>query len=152
MDYKQPDGGDRIREASGGNVELILDCIGTPTSTTICYETIGKSEGKYTSLTPFPERLRKRRRNVRPEWILGYVIFGGRITIDKDHAQESAPEDRRLAAAWMQRMETLVQEGGIKPHPIQLQPHGLRGIMEDWEIYESEGVSGRKLVYNVNET
>ncbi|KAF2469548.1 GroES-like protein [Lindgomyces ingoldianus] len=152
FDYKTPNIIMEVREIIGESLCYVLDCIGSPNSTTACYGVIGRDGGKYTSLAPFPDRLRMRRKNVRPEWILGYSVFGTNVNLNKEYLKEASPQDGEFAVAWTLEMESLIWQSRLQSHPIQIQPDGLRGIKRDKDLLKTGGISGKKLVYIVQDT
>jgi NADPH:quinone reductase-like Zn-dependent oxidoreductase len=152
LDYKTPTCTDEIRRITREGLAYAFDCVGSQESTTICYGAIGPNGGRYTSLAPFPDRLRLRRRDVQPDWILGYSVFGINVKLTEDYSKKASTEDGKFAARWILRMESLIRQRRLRSHPIQIQPDGLRGILRDKELVKDGGISGKKLVYLVGDT
>jgi len=48
--------------------------------------------------------------------------------------------------------EKLLKEGKIKAHPVDVRPGGLKGVLEGLDEMRKGKVSGKKLVYRVEET
>lgn len=152
FDYKSPSCGSEIRNFTDGKLGYVLDCIGETSSATISYGAIGLQGGRYTSLAPFPERLRLRRKGVVPDWVLGYIVFRRTAQLDGEYAKDATPEDGVFMEAWLSKMQYLVTEGQLSPHPVQINPGGLRGIAEGSDMIRKGMVSGKKLVYILHDT
>ncbi|PSN67735.1 GroES-like protein [Corynespora cassiicola Philippines] len=147
FDYNNTACGVEIRNYTKNHLNRVLDCIGNNQSTTISYEAIGTLGGRYTSVAPFPGRLVLRRKQVHPDWILGYTVFGDDVRFDDTYKKTADPKDGIFTSIWILKMEKLLASGCIKSHPIQLREDGLRGIVRDADLLRHQKVSGHKLVY-----
>ena len=58
----------------------------------------------------------------------------------------------RFASMFWGIAEKLLNEGKVKPHPVDLRPGGLKGVLEGLDEMRKGKVSGKKLVYKVEET
>ncbi|KAF4636864.1 hypothetical protein G7Y89_g1215 [Cudoniella acicularis] len=149
FDYKSSTCREEIRELTGMELRYAMDCIVTSKSTTICYGSIGRNGGKYTALESFPNRLSLRRKNVKPEWILAWSIFGKTIELGGDYRRDVRPEDRKFAVEWTKKIESLLENGELLPHPVQVHRGGLAEIPTGLETLRNGKVSGVKYVYTI---
>ncbi|KAF2258900.1 alcohol dehydrogenase [Lojkania enalia] len=152
VDYRNSGGSDEIRNTTNGQLRWVLDCIGSPGSTTFCYTAFGNLDGRYTALNPVPDRLRLRKRRVVPDWILGYTVFGSDVNLSEGFVKKAASIDTAFTIAWLMNMESLLSRGELQPHPTSLQPDGLRGIERDLLLLRQGSTSGKKLVYMLHDT
>lgn len=152
VDYKNSRGSDEIRNATNGQLRWVLDCIGSSGSTTFCYTAFGNGDGRYVALNPVPDRLRLRKRRVVPDWILGYTVFGRDVKLSERLVKEATSDDAAFTIAWLMNMEPLLSRGELQPHPVSLQPDGLRGIERDQLLLRQGSTSGKKLVYRLKDT
>ena len=58
----------------------------------------------------------------------------------------------RFAKMFWSLAETLLKEKKIKVHPVDIRPEGLRGVLEGLDQMRKGKVSGKKLVYRIDET
>lgn len=57
-----------------------------------------------------------------------------------------------FATRWYRQVREWVDEGTLKPTPVQLMPHGLDSVREGMQLLKSKKVSAQKLVYNISDT
>ncbi|EOD50718.1 putative zinc-binding oxidoreductase protein [Neofusicoccum parvum UCRNP2] len=145
FDYRTPGVGREIRDAAGGRLAHVLDCISSPASAAICAEAIGSEGGKYSTLVPvndFP------RDDVTVSLGIAYTAFGEEFR-KGDTVTPAKPEDFEFAARFWKTAEELLAQGKIKSHPPEVRNGGLGGILDGMEDMRQEKVSGVKLVYKV---
>ncbi|KAL8787623.1 MAG: hypothetical protein Q9195_007669 [Heterodermia aff. obscurata] len=149
FDYHSTTCAEEIRELTGGKLAYALDCITDRRSMTVCYGAIGSTGGRYTALEPFPARLHNRRRNIEPDWILGWTIFGKAVDLNGVYRRDDLPADYVFGVEWLAAIEPFLAEGKLRPHPIQVKHGGLAHIIPDLEILRRGKVSGKKLIYTL---
>jgi hypothetical protein len=88
------------------------------------------------------------REDVKSLFPLGYTITGEDFEMDGDF-YPAVPEDFEFAKAFMGLTEKLLNESLIKSHPVMLGQGGLEGILEGLEDMKRGKVSGKKLIYRV---
>ncbi|PLB46695.1 alcohol dehydrogenase [Aspergillus steynii IBT 23096] len=147
FDYASPTCKEDIRAYTKGELEYAMDAIADSRATTICYGAIGESGGRYTALESYPERLRGRRKKVKPDWVLCPTIFGERIDLAGSYQRVAQPEDREFAIRWAAHCTALLETGKLQAHPIQVQPGGLQRVANGLDLLRKKQVSGKKLVY-----
>jgi aspyridone synthetase trans-acting enoyl reductase len=149
FDYHSPTCGDDIRRHTVNSVAYALDCIADLASMRICYAAIGSSGGKYMGLNPFPLRAHTRR-DIKPEYILVYTMFGKAVKWPRPFARPARPRDRSFVEAWVRGTQSLIDQAGeISPHPIEQGVGGLKGLSEGFDRMRRGDVSGVKLVYSM---
>ena len=149
FDYHLPTCAEEIRELTGGSLVYALDCITDRRSMSICYGAIGSAGGRYTALEPFPARLHNRRRNIKPDWILGWTVFGKVVDLNGVYRRDALPADYVFGVEWLAAIESFLAEGRLCPHPIQVKHGGLTNIIPDLETLRRGKISGKKLVYTL---
>ncbi|KAH8422617.1 zinc-binding alcohol dehydrogenase family protein [Aspergillus melleus] len=147
FDYASSTCKEDIRAHTKGQLAYAMDAIADSRATTVCYGAIGEAGGRYTALEAYPERLRGRRKKVKPDWILCPTIFGERIDLAGSYQRVALPEDREFAVRWAVHCNALLKAGKLQAHPIQVQPGGLQRIIHDLGLLRQKQVSGKKLVY-----
>lgn len=147
FDYASPTCKEDIRAYTNEKLAYAMDTITDSRATTVCYGAIGETGGWYTALESFPERLRGRRKKVKPDWILCPTIFGERIDLAGSYQRVAQPEDREFAVRWATHCTALLQAGKLQAHPIQVQSGGIQRIVDDLDLLRKKQVSGKKLVY-----
>ena len=123
----------------------MLDCITDAESIQLCYNAIGRAGGRYTCLEFCPESLQTRKA-VKPDFVLGYEMFGKRVVLGPQYSREANPKAHKAAVTWLADMQKLVDEGKIKSHPIRVIPGGFQGIINGLEILRKGAISGQKMV------
>lgn len=147
FDYASPTCKEDLRAYTRGELAYAMDSIADSRATTICYGAIGEAGGRYTALESYPERLRDRRKKVKPDWVLCPTIFGERIELAGSYQRVAQPEDRDFAIRWAVHCTAILETGKLQAHPIQVQPGGLQRIIADLDLLRKKQVSGKKLVY-----
>ena len=110
FDYHLTNCKGEIRAYTGGRLAYALDCIGNSSTMLICYGAIGDAGGRYVALEAYPERLKLRRRDVKPDWVLGWTVFGKVVELAGKYRREPSEVDRRYAAEWIERLEPLLDQ------------------------------------------
>ena len=149
FDYHDPSCAEDIRRHTGGSLAYALDCIADLASMKICYTALGSTGGRYTALNPFPLRGHTRR-DVRPDYVLCYTIFGKPISLPRPFGRPARPKDRAFAEAWCESTQKLVNAPRVLlPHPVS-QHSGLAEISAGLDYVRQGKVSATKLVYEVS--
>jgi hypothetical protein len=89
------------------------------------------------------------REDVKNLFPLGYTITGEGFEMEGDY-YPAVPEDFEFAKSFMGLAENLLAGGLIKSHPVMLREGGLVGILSGLEDMKGGKVSGKKLVYNID--
>ncbi|KAH7038871.1 putative zinc-binding oxidoreductase ToxD [Macrophomina phaseolina] len=145
FDYRASGVGAEIREAAGGKLAHVLDCISSPASAAICAEAVGDAGGRYTSLLPvfnFP------REDVQTEHVIGYTAFGEEVSLGSWRIP-ARPEDLECATRFWKLTGELLAQGKIRVHRPEVREGGLAGVLDGLDDLRQGRVSGVKLVYKV---
>ncbi|CAM1504650.1 Fc.00g022410.m01.CDS01 [Cosmosporella sp. VM-42] len=150
FDYRDPDSGKKINEATNNSLKLVWDTISLPTSAGICAEALSSDPAGARYGTILPVEL-PGRRDVETNATLMYTIFnapfrkGGKDT-------PAVPEDFEFAKKFFGLAEKLLAEGKLKNHPEKVGENGLEGALKGMEDMKNDKISGQKLVYHVADT
>ncbi|PKY03429.1 GroES-like protein [Aspergillus campestris IBT 28561] len=146
-DYHDPTSAAAIRAATGDRLQLVFDTIAIEDSAKYCDTAISTQGGEYSALLPVSVE----RENVNSRWTVGYTIMGEDFMFGPDF-WAARPEDKAFAEEFWTIAEPLLAAGIIKPHPIEVKPGGLQGVLDGLQLLQADKVSGKKLVYNISET
>lgn len=149
FDYHSPACGDDIRRYTADTLAYALDCITDLGSMRICYAAMGRAGGRYMGLDPVPLRAHTRR-DIKPDYILVYTMFGREVTSPRPFGRPARPKDRAFAEGWYRGTQSLVDTPGeIHPHPLDPGSDGLHGVIKGLDRMRKGHVSGVKLVYEL---
>lgn len=146
FDYNSPSAVQDIKTATDDQLGLIFDCVGEKNSPSFCFEAIGKSGGKYSSL--LPPTTECPRKDIAVSMVFAYTAYGEAFA-KFGHEFPAKMEDYVYASRFFDICEVLLAEGKLKPHPIAREPNGLDGILDGLHKLREGQVSGKKLVYSV---
>lgn len=149
FDYSSPTVCDEIREYTRDSLRLVVDCIGTPETMTLCYGAIGERGGRYAALERYPRRLTIRRRDVTHDWVYGWTIFGKEVKLAGAYHRPEIPEDREMGEAWATEIEKLLQSGRVDAHPLDVHKGGLGVVPSKLDLLRKGSVRGKKVVIMV---
>ncbi|KAJ1323104.1 aspyridone synthetase trans-acting enoyl reductase [Microdochium nivale] len=149
FDYMSPSCGADIRAHTGNQLWHALDCISDEQSTAICYAALGRAGGRYVCLELQQDSVLSTRRAIRPEFIMGYDIFGNGIDLPGAYGRDPNQSRHELGKAWFRTMEKLMGDGKIKFHPITILDGQFDGILKGLASLKKGEVSGTKLVVNM---
>nr|QJX57336.1 ChaC [Chaetomium olivaceum] len=85
-----------------------------------CYASIGRAGGRYVGFELVPDELTEIRKAVQASWVLGIRMFGTEIALDGGYGSPANPELRVWGCELFKRLEKLIWEGKIRPHPVEL--------------------------------
>ncbi len=155
-DYNAPGAAEEIRSLTGDRLKIVLDTISLDSSARFCAEAMSSSSSTerggaaaaaaYACLLPVTVP----RSDVSSELVLAYTAFGEPFELG-GQAFAAVPEDRAFAARWWLLAERYLRSGEVKVHPPEVREGGLEGVLEGLDLMRKDGVSGRKLVYNVSD-
>ncbi|PVH72804.1 hypothetical protein DL98DRAFT_609476 [Cadophora sp. DSE1049] len=149
FDYNSPTCAKDIEAYAKNGLRYAMDCIVEADTMTICYESIGRSGGRYTALEPFPTHLTSTRKTVVANWVLGPSILRTKIGWPAPFGREGDPSLRVFGKKWFQTAQRLLDEGKIKPHPVRVHDTGFEGVFNGLELLRKKMVSREKLIYNL---
>jgi hypothetical protein len=94
----------------------------------MCYEAIGSSGGNYVALESIAPIIKYTRRDVRADWLMVPSILGTPVELPGTYGRPGTPEHRRFGSGLFLLVEKLLQEGGIRNHPLEVREGGLARI------------------------
>jgi len=142
-----------IQKVTGGGVVGGLECIGGDDNFNLSVRAFGEEGGQLTTLTLIPDDAIKLRREVKIDRILLYTVFGYSFEFlpGKPHLP-AIPEDKAWFIEFVKRAQG---DSGLlsttKANPVDLRQGGLEGINEGLDLLRQNKVSGKKLVYKVEQ-
>ncbi|KAK5652175.1 hypothetical protein OQA88_10818 [Cercophora sp. LCS_1] len=148
FDYNDPDVVAKIRTYSSDALTHALDCISTKETAEITSQSISSKGGQVCYLLNGTAHSRT---DVKAHFTLGYTVmgeyfyFGAGRKIEYDARDEDFEFGKRFWAL----AERLLEEGKVKPHPVEVGEGGLEGVFEGLQAMREGRVSGKKLVYTV---
>ncbi|KAI0378987.1 zinc-binding dehydrogenase family oxidoreductase [Hypomontagnella monticulosa] len=145
FDYSLPDIAERIRQHTSGRLSYALDCITDPDSVGCCYASIGRTGGRCACLELCAQELQTRRA-VKAAFPIAYEIFGEDIQLSGGYERKGNKKTRADAVNWFNMLQSLLNEGKLRTHPLQVLTGGLDRILEGLDLLKSGAVSGKKLV------
>ncbi|KAK0716107.1 putative alcohol dehydrogenase [Lasiosphaeris hirsuta] len=148
FDYREPDCAANIRAHCGNALEIAIDCVAEDSTLKFCYAAIGRAGGQYTALNPFNTALATRK-VIQPDWILATRIGGDASAWPAPYGCEPEPRIREMAGPVFEKIQDLLLEGKIRPHPIRAEEGGYQGLIRGVEILRKGQLSGQKLVYRL---
>ena len=142
FDYRDPDVGAKIREATNDSLKLVFDTISEKGSPEISAAAISSKGGHYSSILAVSDFPRK---DVKNSFTLAYTAIGERFS-------EQLPANKAdydFGYEFWRISENLINDEKIKPHTAEVRPGGLGGIAQGLKDLENGKVSGVKLVYTI---
>ncbi|KAI1275325.1 putative zinc-binding oxidoreductase ToxD [Xylaria sp. FL0933] len=153
FDYRLPNVGQQIREASRGSITKVFDTVNIPSTASICAAAFPQPDSHHGEDFIYCNLLGERcpRDDVSSVFFLGYSL-SGESYIFETQEYPAQPEDLQFSKRWFPIAEKLWAEGKLKHHPEKVGEGGLLGCLEGMEELRRGQVSGVKLVYRVEET
>ncbi|RYP47487.1 hypothetical protein DL768_006459 [Monosporascus sp. mg162] len=146
FDYTSLDVAAAIKTHTGGRLKYALDCIADPHSVDVCYRAIQRVGGRYASLELVSDELLRKRRAVKPAFVMAPEVYGSEVKLAKGYERPPNAENQKLAVRFFRVFQRLVDEGKLVAHPLQVLEGGLDGVLAGLDLLKSGSVSGKKLV------
>ncbi|KAH7267441.1 chaperonin 10-like protein [Fusarium redolens] len=147
FDYNDSDVVKSIKDTAPG-LQYVFDAIGNKMSSTTASQAIDENGGTLTTVRPdksFTENVTKQTK-VTP--VLVWTAFNRVIQYKK--AQFPASEDdHKLRAEFNEKLPVWIEEGKIKPNKPKVIPGGLDAVVQGFQEYRDDKISGYKLVYEL---
>lgn len=145
FDYISGNVGQNIRKHTGGRLRRAFDCIADQPSATCCYASLGRPGGRYVCLEAIPQEW-KTREAVKADFIMAFEAFGKEIKLGEEYGRPANPEKNQAAVRLYKKVQGLLDEGKLKPHPTEVVGYGFEAILEGLRRLKSGYVSGKRLV------
>jgi aspyridone synthetase trans-acting enoyl reductase len=149
FDYRSSSCGTEIRSWTDNSLRFVLDCVTTPASMKMCYESIGSSGGQYIALDPFPTAIQYTRRDVKADWLMVYTLFGDPVKLAGVYGRPASSRDREFAARFFSLAQELLDGQLLQHHPIQHRVGKLADLTSGIEDLRMGRIKGKKLVYTL---
>lgn len=82
---------------------------------------------------------------------LAYEIFGRPVELKGTYRREADPAKSELIAQWREDIQSLLNEGRLRPHPPKEVSGGWQGIIKGLDMLRKGEVHGQKLVVYIDE-
>ncbi|KAK5656800.1 hypothetical protein OQA88_4348 [Cercophora sp. LCS_1] len=148
FDYADPQCAQRIQEYTKNSLAHVLDCISSKESAEICSAAIGANGGTVSHLFP----VQYGREGVQAKHTIGYTVLGEYFRVGDAREFPAQPQDFEFGKKFWALSERLLAEGQIRAHPPDVGKDGLKGVFGGLQAMREGRVSGKKLVYRVEET
>jgi NADPH:quinone reductase-like Zn-dependent oxidoreductase len=149
FDYHSPTCAADIRAQTRHVLRFALDCITTIDTMHLCYAALGRPGGRYTALDAFSEAVAASRKVVRADWVLGPEMLGQEIAWPAPYGRPANPEAKAFCIEWTRTLQTLLDRGLIRTHPLLVRDTGLEGALEGVADIRAQRISGRRLIYTL---
>lgn len=140
-----------IKNYTNDRVRWVFDCISEGSSVEICGGCVSDATGgKITTLLPVKrEDIARKEQDVDLAHTLAYTVTGEEFTFAGQKVPASN-DDYEFGKLFWKLTEKLLQEGKVKPHPIEVGNGGLEGVRDALEkMRDGKGPSGKKSVFNI---
>ncbi|MCJ1355642.1 MAG: hypothetical protein MMC33_005634 [Icmadophila ericetorum] len=152
FDYNDPSCAEQIQKITDGKLEYAFDTISNEQTAAICVASLNPSKSgvRYSSLLPMK---RFPRDDIFKGYTLAYTTVGEYFRMGPNGPEfPGKEEDFEFAKKFWGIAEKLLGEGNVKVHPYEVRAGGLQGTIEGMGLLRENKVSGKKLVYKVDET
>lgn len=147
FDYAAADTAAAIRAYTRNTLAAALDCIAEAETTQLCYGALGRAGGRYATVEPFRAAIAAQRAlTVTPSWLLAVTVFGRKVELDGEYAREARPQDEALGLRLAAYAQTLLDEGKLDAHPVEVLTGGWEAVLRGVDIVRKQTMSGQKLV------
>ncbi|CAI7666083.1 unnamed protein product [Penicillium bialowiezense] len=145
FDYNSPTCAEDIRAATKNMLRFVLDPFAEAKTVRLCHAAIGRTGGRYCALEQYQESLCSRR-TVKHELVMGGAISGRGVELPEPYGIPPRPEIGVWARGWYKKVQELIDDGKLKPCPMQVITGRFEGILEGLDLLRRGKVSGKKLV------
>ncbi|KAH7408069.1 chaperonin 10-like protein [Cadophora sp. MPI-SDFR-AT-0126] len=145
FDYDSPNCASDMRRVTKDLLGFAFDTVSTQKTANLCSAAIGSGGGKYTSLSPIPSLPRD---DVSNASTMAFTAIGESFIMNGIEIP-AKPEDHVFAVKWTRLAGDLLFRRKLKPHPAEVRPGGLHGVLGGLQEMRDGKVSGVKLVYSI---
>lgn len=146
--YTSPTCAETIRNLAGVPIRHVLDCITSPESVATCFAAMARTGGRYACLEAMNEAWRTRRL-IRVKEVMGYEGMGINVRLgsaSSTYSRGANPTLFALSRCWKVEIQTQLDAGYLKHHPIQEIPGKWEGIIHGLAQLKRGEVRRQKLV------
>lgn len=145
FDYHSPACADEIRAATKNGLRYVLDPFSEAKTLRLCFAAIGRTGGRYCALEQYQPELCTRK-TVKHELVMGGAISGRGVELPEPYGIPPNPDIGEWARQWYRTVQRLLDEGRLKPCPLEIIPGRFEGILKGLDLLRNGKVSGRKLI------
>ena len=146
FDYHSPTCAADIKAYTRQSLSYVLDIITDAKSQAVCYAALCRGGGVYTALEAPGEAFNTRKRTVKVDFVVGLCALGGEVALPGEYYRPADPTSREHAGEFFDEMQTMVEEGKIRPHPHRMLSPTWHGVLKGIEESEKGKISGERLV------
>ncbi|RYP18464.1 hypothetical protein DL765_003918 [Monosporascus sp. GIB2] len=148
--YTSPTCSETIRSLVKEPIRHALDCITDAESAAICFRAISRGGGRYACLEGFPEAWRTRRA-IKVKEVMGFEILGVDVHLgDTTYTRSASEELFNIGKHWASEMQSLLNAGLVKTHPIREVQGQWEGIINGVAALQRGEVRAEKLVVRLS--
>jgi len=130
-------------------ITYVLDCVGNEVSSTQASTAVCEVGGVLCTIQPGKTNTQNVEKRVNVTDVVVFTAFFEDIKFGPHYTLRKREADRQLAEELWRALPDLLSSGTIKPNPFRIIDGGLNGVVEGFQIYRDGGISGQKLVYNI---
>ncbi|KAH7329709.1 alcohol dehydrogenase GroES-like domain-containing protein [Stachybotrys elegans] len=148
VSYSSPTCGDTIRDATNGTLRHAIDCITNPESVRCCFTALGRIGARYACLDyALPEW--RTRKSVKVDMPITYAMFGNEVQLKGIYHRDADPRKLDIAMRWCKEVQSLVDQGRLRCHPVREVPGKWQGIIQGLNMLKNGQVRREKLVVRI---
>ncbi|KAH7322418.1 putative zinc binding dehydrogenase [Stachybotrys elegans] len=152
--YTSPSCSETVKKLAKVPIRHAIDCITSPTSVAACFAAMARTGGRYACLEALDDSWRTRKL-IRVKEVMGYEALGQSTQLGTGLSAYSREANQVLfnqGQLWKTELQTLLDAGSIKPHPIrELSGFWDKCILEGLEMLRKGEVRGQKLVVRLSD-
>ena len=81
---------------------------------------------------------------------MGISILGRKVALDYGYESEADPEKRAFGVEWYREVQTLIDGGRLRTHPLKVLTGRWESILEGLVLLRDRRVSGEKLIVPIS--
>ncbi|KAF5341527.1 hypothetical protein D9758_012565 [Tetrapyrgos nigripes] len=152
FDYRDPEVSKKVREATNGGLEHVVDCIASAETARLIRECVRENTAHVSSVLDTDVA----GGNIKADFPFVYTLLGKAIVagpvLPPSLAFPPIPEHYELGKKFGSLLSRLLAEEKLKTTPVKLVPNGLADA-QYWIEYQQQGkISAEKIVYRIADT
>ncbi|KAF2812014.1 GroES-like protein [Mytilinidion resinicola] len=146
-DYRSPTVIEDIKKALPA-ITYVLDCVGNETSSAQASSAVCDGGGVLCTIQPMKTNTQNVEKNVKVTDVVVFTAFFDDLVLGPFKIPKRE-DDRDLATELYGHLPDMLSSGIIKPNPVRVVEGGLKGVINGFQLYRDNAISGQKLVYNI---
>ncbi|RSH86775.1 uncharacterized protein EHS24_005047 [Apiotrichum porosum] len=151
VDYANPAAHLKIKEITGGGVDVAMDCISDAKTQAFCVDCFGDKGGQLNLTLQADPEVEKKRTDVKLVFTLLYTLFGKDISLaprGQKNLIPAIPQERDFFAELCAKTPEYISVFGIRPPPLE-ERQGLDVITAAFEEMKAGKISGKRIVFKI---